>query len=192
MPGLRDGYWRVIQLLTLLGVCWAAPAAPASAPGLTLTSSAFADGGTIPDAYTEVAGAAAKSPPLAWTHVPPGTASFAVLVHDPDVALDHSAREFVHWIIFNIPAEARGLSEHVPNSAHGRDGSVQLKNSSGAVGYMGMGAPAPGPAHHYTFEVFALDTKLDLGPDATQADVLKAMDHHVLDKGVLVGRFHLP
>jgi phosphatidylethanolamine-binding protein (PEBP) family uncharacterized protein len=70
------------------------------------------------------------------------------------------------------------------------DGSVQAKNLRGGVGYVGPGAPAGGPHHHYTFELFALDTKLDLGPDAAQADVLKAIDGHILGKGVLVGRFH--
>jgi hypothetical protein len=55
---------------------------------------------------------------------------------------------------------------------------------------MGPGAPAPGPDHHYTFELFALDTKLDLGPDATRADLVKAMEGHILAKAVYVGRFH--
>jgi phosphatidylethanolamine-binding protein (PEBP) family uncharacterized protein len=55
---------------------------------------------------------------------------------------------------------------------------------------MGPGAPAAGPYHHYTFELFALDTKLDLGPDASRADVMKAIDGHILAKGVLEGRFH--
>jgi phosphatidylethanolamine-binding protein (PEBP) family uncharacterized protein len=58
------------------------------------------------------------------------------------------------------------------------------------VGYRGPGAGAAGPYHHYTFELYALDTKLDLGPDATRADVLKAMDGHILGKAALVGRFH--
>jgi phosphatidylethanolamine-binding protein (PEBP) family uncharacterized protein len=60
------------------------------------------------------------------------------------------------------------------------DGSVQAKNLCGGVGYMGPGAPAAGPHHHYTFELFALDTKLDLGPDATRANVLKAIGGHIL------------
>jgi phosphatidylethanolamine-binding protein (PEBP) family uncharacterized protein len=84
------------------------------------------------------------------------------------------------------------VPQGVPNEARLPDGAVQLKNSASKVGYMGMGAPAPGPAHHYTFEVFALNTKLSLGPDALEADVVKAMNGHVLDKGVVVGRFHMP
>ncbi len=167
-------------------------AAASTAPGLTLTTPAFMDGGTIPDPYTQAAKPSAVSPALRWTNVPRGTVSFAVLVHDPDTALDKTPREFVHWMIFNIPATAHGLPQSVPNEARWADGSVQLKNSANQVGYFGMGAPAPGPAHHYTFAVFALDTKLNLGPDASEADLLRAMNAHVLDKGVLVGRFHLP
>jgi len=164
----------------------------AATPGLTLASKDFKDGGTIPDQYTEAANTMAVSPQLTWTSVPSATVSFTVLVHDPDTALDKTPREFVHWIIFNIPGTARSLPGGVPNEARLPDGAVQLKNSAGRVGYMGMGAPSPGPAHHYTFEIFALDMKLTLGPDASQAELLKAMEGHVLDKGVLVGRFHLP
>ena len=167
-------------------------ASASSMPGLTLTTPAFTDGGTIPDKYTEAAKTAPVSPVLTWTNAPVNTVSFAVFVHDPDTALDKTPREFVHWIIFNIPGTARGLPLGVPDDARLPDGSIQLMNSGNKVGYMGMGAPAAGPAHHYTFAVFALDATLKLGPDASQADVLEAMKGHVLDKGVLVGRFHLP
>jgi Raf kinase inhibitor-like YbhB/YbcL family protein len=91
---------------------------------------------------------------------------------------------------FNIPASATGLPEAVPATAALPDGTVQAKSFRGAVGYMGPGAGAAGPYHHYTWELFALDTKLDLGPDATRAEVLKAMDGHVLGKAALTGRFH--
>jgi Raf kinase inhibitor-like YbhB/YbcL family protein len=92
--------------------------------------------------------------------------------------------------VFNIPGSARELPEGVPANAQMSDGAIQAKNRRGTVGYMGPGAPAAGPDHHYTFELFALDTKLDLGADATRADVLKAIDGHIVGKGVLVGRFH--
>ena len=71
------------------------------------------------------------------------------------------------------------------------DGTIQAVNLGRKVGYMGPGAPAP-PYHHYTFQLYALDTRLNLGPDATRADVMKAMDGHILGKGVIVGRFHRP
>jgi Raf kinase inhibitor-like YbhB/YbcL family protein len=166
------------------------PAAPAG-PGLTLTSTGFEDGGIIPDKYTAAAGAAAVSPALQWTNVPAGTVSFALILSDPDTALRKNTDEVLHWMIFNIPGTAHGLPEGVPaGTVQLPDGSIQAKNTRQAPGYMGMGAPAAGPYHNYTYELFALDAKLDLGPDATRADVLKAMDGHVLGKASLVGRFH--
>ncbi|HEV2274319.1 MAG TPA: YbhB/YbcL family Raf kinase inhibitor-like protein [Acidobacteriaceae bacterium] len=170
----------------------AAPAAAPAKPGLTLTTSAFEDGGIIPNQYTQAASGTPVSPALEWSHVPDGTVSFALILHDPDTALTRTTNEVLHWLIFNIPGTAHSLPEGVPASAQLPDGSIQGKNTRGGVGYLGMGAAAAGPYHHYTYELFALDTKLSLGPDATRADVLKAMDGHVLGKGVLVGRFHRP
>jgi Raf kinase inhibitor-like YbhB/YbcL family protein len=92
-------------------------------------------------------------------------------------------------MVFNIPASTAGLPEGVPATANMPDGAIQAKHSRGAVGYMAPGAPA-GPYHHYIFELYGLDTKLDLGPDATRADVLKAMDGHVVAKASMTGRFH--
>ncbi|HEX4595799.1 MAG TPA: YbhB/YbcL family Raf kinase inhibitor-like protein [Bryobacteraceae bacterium] len=158
-------------------------------PGLTITTSAFSDGGEIPARFTQN-DPNAVSPKLEWTNVPPGTVTFALILHDPDVALQRKTDDVLHWMVFNIPGTAHELPEGAPANATLSDGTIQAKNLRGAVGYMGPGAPPAGPHHHYTFELFALDTKLDLGPDATRADVLKAMDGHILGKGVLVGRFH--
>jgi len=158
-------------------------------PGLTLTTSAFSDGGEIPARFTQ-SDPNAVSPKLEWTNVPANTVTLALIMHDPDVALQKKTDDVLHWMIFNIPGTAHELPEGVPANASMPDGTVQAKNLRGGVGYMGPGAPPAGPHHHYTFELFALDTKLDLGPDATRADVLKAIDGHILGKGVLVGRFH--
>jgi Raf kinase inhibitor-like YbhB/YbcL family protein len=158
-------------------------------PGLTLTTPAFADGAEIPAKYTQ-AEQNAPSPKLEWTNVPAGVQTFALILHDPDVALQRNTDDVLHWMIFNIPGTARELPEGVPANATLPDGTVNAKNLRGAVGYMGPGAPPPGPHHHYTFELFALDTKLDLGAEASRADVLKAMQGHILAKAVLVGRFH--
>jgi Raf kinase inhibitor-like YbhB/YbcL family protein len=170
----------------------AQPARPPAGPGLTLSTAAFDDGGIIPNKYSMAATPGpGVSPALQWTNVPAGTVSFALIVHDPDTALRKSPEDVMHWMIFNIPGTAQGLPEGVaPGTAQLPDGSVQGKNFRQAAGYMGMGAPPPGPYHHYTFELFALDQKLDLGPDATRADVLKAMDGHILGKAAMVGRFH--
>jgi len=158
-------------------------------PGMTLTSPAFADGSEIPNKYTQ----AEQNPPypkLEWTNVPAGVQSFTLILHDPDVALQKNTDDVLHWMIFNIPGSARELAEGVPANATLSDGTINAKNLRGGVGYMGPGAPPTGPHHHYTFELFALDTKLDLGPDASRADVLKAMQGHIVAKAVLVGRFH--
>ncbi|MGB6743550.1 MAG: YbhB/YbcL family Raf kinase inhibitor-like protein [Terracidiphilus sp.] len=169
-----------------------APASAPTKPRLTLSTTAFEDGGIIPNKYTMAADGAAVSPHLTWDYVPDGTVSFALILHDPDTSLMKSTSQVLHWMIFNIPGTARELPEGVPAQAQLPDGSIQALNQGKKPGYMGMGAAAVGPYHHYTFELFALDTKLNLGPDATQADVEKAMDGHILMKGVLEGRFHRP
>ena len=169
----------------------AAPAArPPAKPGMALATSAFADGSRIPGKYT---GAVPNpvSPPLAWTNVPENTVSFTLIMHDPDTAPRRGVEDILHWLVFNIPGTVRELPEGVANTASLPDGSIQPRNFRGRVGYMGPGAGAAGPYHHYTWELYALDTKLDLTPDATRADVLKAMDGHVLAKAVLAGQFHM-
>jgi Raf kinase inhibitor-like YbhB/YbcL family protein len=168
------------------------PAPVPTKPRLALTTDAFDDGGIIPNKFTMAAEGTPVSPKLTWTNVPDGTVSFALLLIDPDTAVMKKTDEVLHWMIFNIPGTAHGLPEGVPAQSQLPDGSVQGLNQSKKVGYMGMGAAAVGPYHHYTFELFALDTKLALGPDATLSDVMKAMDGHILMKGVLVGRFHRP
>lgn len=159
-------------------------------PGLTLMSPDFEDGGIIPDKYTAKGGPTSPSPELEWSHVPAGTQSFTLLMHDPDVAIGKRLDDVTHWLIFDIPGTATKLMQGIPAEAKLPDGTVNAKNLRGGVGYMGPGAPAAGPYHHYTFELFALDTKLNLGPDATRMQVMDAMQGHILGKGVLVGRFH--
>jgi len=156
---------------------------------MTLTSPAFADGAEVPNKYTQ-AEQNPPSPKLEWTNVPAGVVTFALILHDPDVALQKKMDDVLHWAVFNIPGTARELPEGVPANAMLSDGTMQIKNLRGGVGYMGPGAPPPGPHHHYTFELFALDTKLDLTGDASRADLVKAMDGHIVAKAVYVGRFH--
>lgn len=186
-------------LMASLGSAFAQQKGAAPGPGLTITSPDFEDGGIIPNKFTQ-ADPTAVSPKLEWTHVPMGTVSFTLILHDPDVTLQKKTDDVLHWMIFNIPGTATGLPGGVPANAKLDDGSINAKNlrglnpscNAGCIGYMGPGAPPAGPYHHYTFELFALDTKLDLGPDATRADVLAAMQGHILGKGVLEGRFHRP
>jgi Raf kinase inhibitor-like YbhB/YbcL family protein len=196
---MRAGVFTLstIMLAGLVGLAEAqAPAAQgqpaqgaaARGPGLTLTTPAFEDGGVIPNQFTQ-ADPKAVSPQLEWTIAPAGTVSFVLMVQDADTSVERRVEEAVHWMAINIPGTARGLPGNVPPIAQLPDGTIQPSNGRNWYGYRGPGA-GPGKYHHYTFELFALDTKLDLGPEATRADVLKAIDGHILGKGVLVGRFH--
>jgi Raf kinase inhibitor-like YbhB/YbcL family protein len=166
-------------------------------PPLIMASTAWEDGGVIPDKYTQAApaGTTAVSPELKWSQVPAGTQSFVLLMHDPEPVLNKGSKmDITHWLIWNIPGMSTGLPEGV---AQGElpDGSRQVSLRSNA--YMGPGAP-PGPYHHYTFELYALDIKLDVPQGtpqeaaATRTAVVNAMDGHVLGKAVLVARFHRP
>jgi Raf kinase inhibitor-like YbhB/YbcL family protein len=176
------------------------PAAPATqkppaSPPMTLSTPAFSDGGVIPNKHTQVQQAERGiSPQLVWTNAPPGTQSFVVHMHDPEVARNRTTDDQVHWLVWNIPATEKGLPEGVPEGAQLPNGMRQI-SASGAV-YRGPGAPANGPMHHYTFEVYALDTKIDMAPGAdaweTRRNLFKAMDGHVTGKAVMVGMFKRP
>jgi Raf kinase inhibitor-like YbhB/YbcL family protein len=186
--------WMTSTVFILaIGACTHVPGALAqSKPGLSLSTNAFEDGGIIPNKYTAAAEGTPVSPKLVWTNVPDGTVSFTLIVRDVDTSVMKTTTEILHWMVLNIPATTRELPEGVQAQTQLPAGAIQARNQRDTIGYMGMGARAPGPYHHYTFELFALDTKLELGANATQADVLKAMDGHVLAKGVVVGRFHRP
>lgn len=167
-----------------------AKAAPV--PGMAISSTDFQDGGIIPDKFTQAAGPTAPSPALNWTQVPAGTQSFAIHFHDPDPSINKSTEDVLHWMIFNIPGTATGLPGGVAAGGKLPDGSIQIKNRGNNNAYMGPGNPAINPYHHYTFELYALDTKLTLDENATRPQVLEAMNGHVLGKAVLVGRFKRP
>ena len=203
---------RILTVLFVIGVLLAFCAGPAMAqerqggqgrgggggrgpqtPPLIMTTTAWEDGGVIPDKYTQKGGATAPSPELKWSQVPMGTQSFVLLMHDPEPVLGRGAKmDITHWLIWNIPGTSTGLSEGV-GQGELPDGSRQV--SLRGNGYMGPGAPA-GPYHHYTFELYALDTKLDVpqGTPQQAADtrnaVISAMDGHVLGKAILIARFH--
>jgi Raf kinase inhibitor-like YbhB/YbcL family protein len=160
-------------------------------PGMALTTPDFQDGGILPDRYTQ-ADPNPVSPRLEWTNAPQGTQSFVLIMHDPDGAPNKMPEDVLHWLAFNIPGTTRSLPGAMSLSASLPDGTVQGKNIRGAPGYMGPGNPARNPYHHYTWDLFALDSKLALGPEATRAEVIKAMEGHVIGKAVLGGRFKRP
>ena len=134
------------------------------------------------------------SPALTWTNVPAGTVSFVLNMRDPDVARNKTSEDQVHWLVWGIPGTAKGLAEGQPKGPTLPDGSQQI-SATGQV-YRGPGAPAAGPRHHYTLELFALDTKIDVKPGAdawdTRTAVYAAMQGHVLGKAVYVGLFRRP
>ncbi len=98
------------------------------------------------------------------------------------------SEDVLHWIIYNIPGTAAQLPEGVKDGPQA-DGTLPGKNVFGNTRYLGPCAP-PGPPHHYLFELYVLDVKLDLAQGASRADLLKAMDGHIIGKGVLIGTFH--
>jgi Raf kinase inhibitor-like YbhB/YbcL family protein len=155
---------------------------------MTLSSTAFTDGGVIPDKYTQASDTTPVSPALNWENAPAGTQSFALIMHDPDTAPNKGSADVLHWMAFNIPAAARALPENVPTLAELPDGTIQPNNLRGNPGFMGPGARTV--YHHYTFELYALDTKLNLTAAATRPEILEAMNGHILGKAVILGRFH--
>ncbi len=146
-----------------------------------LTSTAFDEGQEIPERYS--CDGQDISPPLAWGDPPEGTESFALISDDPDAPVG----TWVHWVLYNIPADARELPEDVPAQDELDDGSLHGQNSWERRDY---GGPCPpGGTHRYVFKLYALDTTLDFKPGATKKELLNAMDGHVLAQAQLIGTY---
>lgn len=185
---------KAVALLLAAGLLPAAaqqapPAAAPQGPQFMMSSPAYSDGGEIPVKYSCSAKPAAVTPALEWMNAPKGAASFTLIFHDPDAHPGKGMMDVTHWIVWNIPASSTGLPEDVPAGPKMADGAIQGKNIRGVNGYQGP-CPPPGKPHHYTFELYVLDNTLDLGPEASRADVLKAMDGHIIGNAVYVGFFH--
>jgi len=132
------------------------------------------------------------SPPLTWSGAPEGVLSYVLVVHDVDTAIGSGTDDLLHWLVWNIPAAVTSFHEHAPSMSQLPDGTRQI--SATGPYYRGPGAPASGPAHHYLFELFALDTTVDVpavgaSPPATRAAVAAAMAGHIRGKAVYVGLF---
>lgn len=172
----------------------AAPAAPA----MTLTVEGFPDGGDVPVKFSQAAPGVATgeglSPAISWANVPTGTQSFFLNMRDMDVARNKTTDDQAHWVVWNIPATATGLPEGVPKGPKLANGAWQF-SATGQM-YRGPGAGANGPKHHYMFEVYALDTVIDVPPAAdafeSRANVMKAIQGHILGKAVYGGLFRRP
>lgn len=160
---------------------------------LTLATPAFPDGGSIPVRHAQAG--RDVSPALSWSGAPDSVRSYVLLVHDADAAQGDGTDDTLHWLVWNIPGAATGLPEGVPSGAQLADGTRQI-SVSGPY-YRGPAAPATGPAHHYVFELYALDTMLNIQPTAmsaaaTREAVMRAMAGRVRAKGVLVGLYRRP
>jgi Raf kinase inhibitor-like YbhB/YbcL family protein len=149
---------------------------------LTLTSSVFSDGEIIPRQHT--GDGKDLSPPLRWTGTPEGTKSFALICDDPDAPRGI----WVHWVLFNLPADAKELPEGVPAKEVLPSSARQGKNDFGKIGYGGP-APPKGKPHRYFFKLYALDTMLDLPAGATKDQVMNALKGHIVAETQLVGKY---
>ena len=148
---------------------------------MTLTSSAFDAHGPIPLRHT--GDAEDVSPALAWSNVPEGTQSFALICHDPDAPLvKPGAYGFVHWVLYSIPGDARALAE-------GFAGGTPGVNDFGNAGYGGPMPPPGHGTHHYFFWLLALDTDDAMPPGLTMWELLERIEANVIGMNRLVGTY---
>jgi len=170
------------SLLLTAAACHSGQADGGQAMKLEITSNSFSAQQNIPKQYT--CDAEDRSPELHWSKPPAGTKSVALIADDPDAP----AGTWVHWVLFNLPADTQNLPEGVPKSESLESGALQGTNDFGKIGYGGP-CPPPGKPHRYFFKLYALDGKLNLKAGAKKADVERAMKGHVLAQGETVGRY---
>ncbi len=194
-PEMKSGVPMIFLILFLVaGVAYTAAVLPGEGEArimilqsggtsmeIKITSAAFVEGGMIPRKYT--CDGEDISPPLAWTGVPDGSKTIALISDDPDAPMG----TWVHWVLFNLPATEKGLSGAVPPDKELKNGAKQGRNDFRRIGY---GGPCPpGGTHRYFFKVYALDAVLNLPAGATKAELLKAMEGHILAQGQLMGKY---
>jgi Raf kinase inhibitor-like YbhB/YbcL family protein len=149
--------------------------------GIKLTSSAFKEGQPIPATYT--CKGVNISPPLEWSGMPKTARTIAIIADDPDAP----SGTWVHWVLYNLPADNIGLVENLPPTESLKAGGFQGKNDSGRIGYDGPCPPSG--THRYFFKIYALDAELPLKAGATKAEVEKAMAGHIVAQGQLMGTY---
>ena len=150
--------------------------------GFALESSQLRPGESIPRQFT--CDDKDVSPPLHWNSAPAGTKSFSLLTEDPDAP----GGTFIHWMLYDLPANATELPQNVPQKKELPNGARQGRNGFGRIGYGGP-CPPSGPAHRYYFRLYALDRKLDLAAGASRAELDRAMKGHILAQAELMGRY---
>jgi len=172
-----------LLLAVVAGTIFTQPAESAAGGTFALSSSAFGQGTEIPAKYACTG--ADSTPPLEWKDAPAHTASFALIMDDPDAP----AGTWVHWVLWNLPPTAHALAEGVPKRDSLNDGTRQGQNSNHKTGYDGPCPPA-GQTHRYFFRLYALDEMLQLSPNASRSDLDGAMKGHILAETEHVGTFH--
>lgn len=165
---------RLLTTLSILGTV-AAITSFSNSPKLKITSTSFANNGSIPSKYSCEGEEA--SPPLLISDIPSGTKSLAIILHDPDAPREGG---FTHWVVWNIDPGNNNIPENFK-------GAQQGLNGAGQPGYKGMCPPSG--THHYHFMVYALDTKLDIDKKTDKAGLEKSMQGHILAQGDLVGLY---
>ena len=169
------------------------PARAQQPPPFTLMSKSITDGTFLATKYTCTAGATAVSPDLHWMNAPRDTASFVLIVHDMEPRPRKGVDDILHWMVWNIAPTATQLPEAISNSTRQLpDGSLQTNGNPGQGGNVGYRPPCPpaGPSHHYAFELFAVDQKLEASEATTRADVMKAIDGHIVAHAALIAPYH--
>lgn len=147
-----------------------------------ISNTAFSNGGTILKKFT--CDGPDVSPQLSWKEAPAATQSFALIMYDPDAP----AGTWVHWVLYNLPANTRELPEGMEKQEQLATGALQGRNDFRKIGYGGP-CPPPGKPHRYYFKLYALDTKLNLKAGATKPDLERAMKGHILGETELMGRY---
>jgi Raf kinase inhibitor-like YbhB/YbcL family protein len=180
---------RIKSFLLILGVllygCILASvllAAQGKQGSLELKSSAFQSGGDMPRKNT--CDGNDVSPQLTWSNPPSGTHVFALIADDPDAV----GGAWVHWVIYDLPADTKELAEGVPTTETLPSRAKQGTNDFRKIGYGGP-CPPPGQQHRYAFKLYALDAATGLQPRATKQQLLKAIENHVLGEADLIGRY---
>ena len=176
-------HWTFRTTLSTLVVLLAAGpelAQAQDAGALHVSSASFADGRNMPQRLT--CDGPDVSPDIQWSAAPARTQSYAIVMDDPD------AQGFTHWLAYNIPANTHDLSEGASTPSKRLDVMGEGANSFGHAGYGGP-CPPEGSAHHYVFQVYALDVNPNLPAGLSEEQLMVAMQGHVLAKGQITGLY---
>ena len=153
---------------------------------IAITSKTIQQNKPIPKRHTE--DGEDLSPDLSWSNLPEGTKELALIVDDPDAPV---AEPWVHWVIYKLAADLKGLSEGIKTVERLAEpkGALQGKNTWGTIGYRGPAPPRGHGTHHYHFKLYALDALLNVEPGLSKKDLLSAMKGRILAEGELIGTY---